>query len=108
MCLVQVAHLVDPVEELAQMCLHKLSTQGFLLEPTVTTEAVAKIIEQHTDEAWRAKNNGGVAEKLARGAMQCQDARLDPTKLGLEEYRKQAGKLELADLEQAAAALKYA
>ena len=97
-----------PVEELAQMCLHKLSTQGFLLEPTVTTEAVAKIIEQHTDEAWRAKNNGGVAEKLARGAMQCQDARLDPTKLGLEEYRKQAGKLELADLEQAAAALKYA
>ena len=36
-----------------------------------------------TQPEWRSKINGGVAEKLARSAMQVQDARLSPTELGM-------------------------
>ena len=40
--------------------------------------------------------------------MQTQDARLDPTSLGAEEYKRQASTLEMADVTKAADLLKYA
>ena len=96
------------VKEMAQMFIHKATSQGFTLADGVSVDSVAMLIEKQTDPAWRSKTNGGVAEKLARAAMQTQDARLDPTKLGLEAYRAQASTLEMGDVIKAAELFKYA
>ena len=96
------------VKEMAQMFIHKATSQGFVLGDGVSVDSIAVLIEKQTDSAWRSKTNGGVAEKLARAAMQTQDARLDPTKLGLEAYRAQASTLEMGDVVKAAELFKYA
>ena len=43
--------------------------------------------------------------RLARSAMQVQDARLDPTAMKLDEYKVLASTLELEDLTKAAEGL---
>jgi len=96
------------VQEIAQMFMHKVHSQGFVLDASVSVEFVAKLIEQRTTSAWRSKINGGVAEKLARSAMQTQDARLDPASLGLEAYRSKASTLEMDDVVKAADLFQYA
>ena len=88
--------------ELACMFLLKAHERGFALGGGVDANCVAALIERHTDGEWRARHNGGVAERLSRGAMQAQDARLDPTAMKLEEYRKLAATLELCDVTLAA------
>lgn len=90
------------------MFLLKAESQGFHVGEGVDLGGVAALIEQHTEHEWRSKNNGGVAEKLARAAMQVQDARIDPTELSLEEYKVRASILELADVSLAAEQLRIA
>jgi hypothetical protein len=90
------------LEDLAQMFLQKVTTQGFAVGNGVTREAVARLIQVNTGVEWRNKANGGVAEKLARLSMRFQDARLDPTAIPLEEYRQQASTIELQDVARAA------
>ena len=93
------------VEELAQMAALKVTSQGFELGADVTNEVMGRLLKQNTDAAWRKGLNGGVAESLARGAMKEQDARLDPTKMKLEEYKAVASKIELCDVAAAASKL---
>lgn len=92
--------------ELALMFELKVMAKGFILERHVTPEAVALLIQQHTSAVWRATINGGVAEALARGAMQTQDRRLQPTSsfsaMTRSEYKAEATMITLEDVAQAA------
>jgi hypothetical protein len=95
------------VDELAQMTLLKIQTLGFRLGDGVDVETVAALIAEHSDAAWRAKQNGGVAERLSRTAMQVQDARLSPTKMTGAQYKQLASQLELSDVTTAAERLRW-
>lgn len=96
------------VEEMARMFMLKVTSQGFELGDGITCESVGTLIEGATTPEWRSKINGGVAEKLARGAMQAQDARLSPTELGMAEFKAKASTIEWGDVSQAAELLKHA
>jgi hypothetical protein len=96
------------VEEMAKMFILKVTSQGFQLGEGITCESVGALIEGATTPEWRSKINGGVAEKLARGAMQAQDARLSPTELGMAEFKAKASTIEWGDVSQASKLLKHA
>jgi hypothetical protein len=84
-----------------------IQTLGFRLGDGVDVETVAALIAEHSDAAWRAKQNGGVAERLSRTAMQVQDARLSPTKMTGAQYKQLASQLELSDVTTAAERLRW-
>ena len=97
------------VGELATMFQQKVAAKGFRLDDDVTRERVSQLIAAHTDAEFRGKLNGGVAERLSRGAMRAQDSRLEPTEsfsaMTRSGYRESASTLSMADVERAAAEL---
>ena len=96
------------VQEMASMFIQKVTSQGFSLGPSINAETVGALIEGCTQPEWRSKINGGVAEKLARSAMQVQDARLSPTELGMADFKSKASTIEWEDVSKGAELLRYA
>ena len=90
------------IDELAQMFTMKTSHHGFRLGEGVTIEAVGGLLEKYTHAEFRSKTNGGIAERLARGAMRMQDARLDPMRVTRSQYKAQASMINLCDVQGAA------
>ena len=89
------------LSEIATMFTMQLERESWTAGKKLTQKAVESVLQAKTSEAWRAKINGGLVDKLYEGVVDAQSARLNPSSM----TREQASTIELFDVQAAAGRL---
>jgi len=84
-------------QEIAQIFFDRAKSQGYRFGASAAEQAVVDLIEQHTTRAWRALQNGALADLLLERTSRALDARLPS-----DFTRELAEVLDLIDIEEAA------